>query len=95
MKILASLAAVLVVATAGAASAGEVRIRWGDLDLSTAAGADVFDARVRAAARKVCRDVPVAGGRGACIAAVRDEAVDRLPGTARADYALGRVPVVA
>ncbi|WP_366145279.1 UrcA family protein, partial [Brevundimonas sp.] len=48
MKTLASLAAVLTLAAAGSASAGEVRIPWGDLDLSTAAGADAFDRRVRA-----------------------------------------------
>ena len=98
MKTLASLAAVLIVASAaGAASAhsGGVRIAWGDLDLSTAAGAEAFDARVRAAARKMCRGVPVTGGRAACHAAVRDEAVGLLPGAAQVDYALSRVPLVA
>ena len=95
MKTLASLAAVLIVAAAGSASAGEARIRWGDLDLSTVAGAEAFDARVRAAARKLCRGVPVSGGRAACEAAVRDEAVSLLPGAAQVDYALSRVPLVA
>ena len=95
MKTLASLAAVLIVAAAGSASAQEARIRWGDLDLSTAAGADAFDARIRAAARKMCRGVPVSGGRAACQAAVRDEAVTLLPGAAQVDYALSRVPLVA
>ena len=97
MKTLASLAAVLIVApviaTAGSA-AGEARVRWGDLDLSTAAGADAFDARVRGAARKMCRNVPVSGGRAACQAAVREEAVALLPGAAQVDYALSRVPLV-
>ena len=95
MKTLASLVAVLTLATAGAASAQEARVAWGDLDLSTAAGADAFDARVRAAARKMCRGVPMIGGRAACHAAVRDEAVGLLPGAAQVDYALSRVPLVA
>jgi len=94
MKILASLAAVLTLA-AGSASAQEARIRWGDLDLSTPAGADAFDQRVRAAARKLCRNRPMIGGRAACLAAVRDEAVTLLPGAAQVDYALSRVPLVA
>ena len=94
MKTLASLAAVLTLAAAPA-SASEVRIAWGDLDLSTAAGAGTFDARVRAAARKMCRGVPVTAGRAACHAAVRDEAVSLLPGAAQVDYALSRVPLVA
>lgn len=95
MKTLASLAAVLIVAAAGSASAGEARIRWGDLDLSTAAGAEAFDARIRDAARKICRGVPVTAGRAACHAAVRDEAVSLLPGAAQVDYALSRIPLVA
>ena len=94
MKILASLAAVLTLAAAPAA-AGDVRIAWGDLDLSTATGADAFDKRVRAAARKMCRSTPMIGGRAACQAAVRDEAVTLLPGAAQVDYALSRVPLVA
>lgn len=95
MKTLASLAAVLTLAAAGSASAGEIRIAWGDLDLATPAGAEAFDTRVRAAARKLCRNVPMIGGRAACHAAVRDEAVTRLPGAAQVDYALSRVPLVA
>ena len=96
MKTLASLAAILALtAAAGSASAGEVRIAWGDLDLSTPAGAEVFDQRVRAAARKMCRNLPMIGGRAACQAAVRDEAVTLLPGAAQVDYALSRVPLVA
>jgi UrcA family protein len=103
MKTLASLAAVLVVAPVlvigSAASAGEVRIAWSDLDLSTAAGAGAFDARLRSAARKMCRNVRHTGtlitDRGACEAAVRDEAVSLLPGAARVEYALSRGRVVA
>ncbi|MCS6626385.1 UrcA family protein [Roseibacterium beibuensis] len=94
MKTLASLAAVLTLAAAPA-SASEVRIAWGDLDLATPAGAEIFDARVRAAARKLCRNLPMTAGRAACQAAVRDEAVTLLPGAAQVDYALSRVPLVA
>ena len=95
MKTLASLVAVLTLAAAGSASAGEVRIAWGDLDLSTPTGAEAFDARVRAAARKMCRGVPMTAGRADCRAAVREEAVNRLPGAVQVDYALSRVPLVA
>jgi UrcA family protein len=94
MKTLASLVAVLIVAAAGSASAQEARIRWGDLDLSTPAGADAFDQRVRAAARKLCRGPSTIGDRAACRQAVRDEAVTLLPGAAQVDYALSRVPLV-
>jgi UrcA family protein len=99
MKTLASLAAVLALAAAGTASAGEVRIAWGDLDLSTAAGADAFDARVRSAARRMCRHVRRPGSlisdRTACEAAIQDEAVSLLPGAAQVDYALSRAALAA
>ena len=99
MKALASLAAALIaapiLAAGGSASAQEARIRWGDLDLSTAAGADVFDARIRSAARRMCRNIPVTGGRAACQTAVRDEAVRLLPGAAQVDYARSRGSLVA
>ena len=96
MKTLASLAAALTfAAAAGSAQAGDVRIAWGDLNLATPAGADAFDGRVRAAARRMCRAVPMIGGKAACLAAIRDEAVAQLPGVAQVDYALSRVPIVA
>lgn len=98
MKILASLVAALSI-VAGAASAQEVRIQWGDLDLSSAAGADAFDARVSAAADRMCRGVKRPGSRlsdrAFCRAAVRNEAVRQLPGAAQVDYALSRLPIVA
>ncbi len=98
MKILASLAAVLTLAAAGAASAQEARVRWGDLDLSTAAGADAFDARLDAAARRMCRDARRPGSRigdqAFCLSAFRDEAIRQLPGTAQVEYALSRLPLV-
>ena len=99
MKILASLAAALTVSlAAGAVSAQEARVQWGDLDLSSAAGADAFDARVSAAASRLCRGVKRPGSRindrAFCRTAFRDEAVRQLPGSARVDYALSRLPVI-
>ena len=58
MNIPASLVTALIVSlAAGAASAREARVQWGDLDLSSAAGAAAFDARVAAAANRMCRGV--------------------------------------
>ena len=94
MKIIASLTAALVLAAAGSASAQEARIAWGDLDLSTSAGAAAFDARVEAASRDLCRSARRPGSRisdrAFCQAAARAEAVRSLPGAARTDYALSR-----
>lgn len=99
MKTRASLVAALIVSlAAGAASAQEARVRWGDLDLGSAAGADAFDARVAAAAARMCRGVKRPGSRindrAFCRAAFRDEAVRQLPGAAQVDYALSRLPVI-
>lgn len=98
MKALASLAAVLALAAAGSVSAQEARIAWGDLDLSSAAGADTFDARVEAAARTLCRGAKKPGSRisdrAFCRAAVQSEAVRLLPGRAQVEYALSRLPLV-
>lgn len=100
MKTLASFVAALAVSlAAGAASAREAHISWGDLDLSSAAGADAFDARVSAAAARICRGVKRPGSRisdrAFCRAAVRAEAVRLLPGADQVDYALSRLPLVA
>lgn len=98
MKALASLAAVLALAAAGSASAQEARIAWGDLDLSSAAGADAFDARVEAAARSLCRGARKPGSRisdrAFCRAAVQAEAMRLLPGRVQVEYALSRLPIV-
>jgi UrcA family protein len=97
MKILASLTAALVLAAAGSASAQEARIAWGDLNLSTPAGAEAFDARVDAASRKMCRTARRTGShlsdRAFCRAAVQSEALRQLPDTARTEYALSRTPL--
>ncbi|WP_372708433.1 UrcA family protein [Brevundimonas sp.] len=100
MKILVPLAAALMLTTAaGAASAQDARIKWGDLNMASASGADAFDARIDAAARKLCRDARTPGSlisdRAFCQAAVRAEAVRQLPGAVRVDYALSRLPIVA
>jgi len=99
MKIFASLAAIAALAIASSASAQEARIQWGDLDMSSAAGATVFDARVEAAARKLCRQARAAGSllsdRAYCRAAIQAEAVRLLPGRVQVDYALSRLPIVA
>ena len=99
MKITASLVAALTISlAAGAASAQDARVRWGDLDLSSAAGATAFDARVTAAASRACRGVKRPGSRindrAFCRTAFRDEAVRQLPGAVQVDYALSRLPVV-
>ena len=99
MKILASLVAALSVSlAAAAASAEEARVRWGDLDLSSAAGAVAFDARVSAAASRMCRGVKRPGSRindrAFCRTAFRDEAVRQLPRSVQVDYALSRLPVI-
>lgn len=98
MKTLASLAAILIVsAAAGAASAQEAHIGWSDLNLSTAAGADAFDARVEAATRRICLRATRPGSRISdrdfCRVAARNEAVRQLPGAARVDYARSRPTV--
>lgn len=99
MKTFASLAAALIVAAAaGSASAQEARIVWGDLDPSSVAGAAVFDARVSAAADRMCRTARRPGSyindRAFCRDAVRNEAVRQLSGAARVDYARSRQPIV-
>ncbi|HVL42116.1 MAG TPA: UrcA family protein [Brevundimonas sp.] len=98
MKTLASLAAVAALAVAGPVSAQEARIAFGDLDMSSAAGANAFDARVAAAARSLCRGVKKPGtrisDRAFCRAAVQAEAVRQLPGPVQVEYALSRLPLV-
>lgn len=94
MKVLASVTAACVLAAAGAVSAQDARIAYSDLDLSTVAGADAFDARVTAAARKMCRGARRPGSlqsdRDFCRSAVQSEAMRGLPTAARADYASAR-----
>ena len=98
MKVFASLAAIAALAIAGSVSAQEARIAFGDLDMSSAAGANAFDARVEAAARTLCRHARKLNSRLSdrtyCRAAVQAEAVRLLPGPVQVDYALSRLPLV-
>jgi len=88
--------ALAIAAIAGAASA-ETRIAYGDLNLSTAAGAAAFDARVADVAQSMCKNAtrPVSrlNDRAHCAAAVRAEAVSQLSAQARAQYAANRQPI--
>lgn len=97
MKVLASLTAVLVLASAGAASAGQARVAFSDLNLATAAGAATLDQRIEVAARDLCRRAhrPVSRilDRESCKVAVRAEVLRQLPAAAQADYAASRAAV--
>lgn len=69
--------------TAGAASAEPTaRIAYGDLDMSTTAGARTFAARVESTARDFCRDARNPGSRisdsARCQIAIREEAMAQL-----------------
>ncbi|WEK41039.1 MAG: UrcA family protein [Candidatus Brevundimonas colombiensis] len=81
--------AALLAAGSAAAAPFEARIPYGDLDLSSRAGATAFDSRVRKAADRFCRSVRSIE-RPVCRNAVREEALALLPDRARADYARGR-----
>jgi UrcA family protein len=65
MKVLSPvLFAVAVLSVSPAlAQSNEARIAFRDLDLSTAAGAAVFDSRVDQAAASLCRNFTVPGSR--------------------------------
>ncbi|PZQ43984.1 MAG: hypothetical protein DI570_28810 [Phenylobacterium zucineum] len=99
MKTLALAFAALAL-SAGAASAQDYRIAFGDLDLASVSGADAFDARVNREARRACRaSAPLVEHQ--CRARFRAEAMRLLPGVRREDYARARggrilaaVPVV-
>ena len=92
-------AAVITLAAAGAASAQEARVAWGDLDLATGRGASAFDARVDQASRQLCRDALRPGSRisdrSYCQAAARAEALRQLPAAAQTDYASARARIEA
>lgn len=88
---LAAASAVLAVAvlSAGAASAQNYRIAFGDLDLGSSEGAARFDQRVDRAARTVCTtDAPLADAQ--CVRRFRVEATRLLPDASREDYARAR-----
>lgn len=90
IKTLLPLAALAVLATAAPAAAQDtVRVPFGDLDLSTSAGAAAFDARVSVEARDAC----LRGSRlvdTVCVRRVTREAVRQLPQSRQDDYARAR-----
>ena len=75
---------------AAPATAQDVRVPIGDLDLSTGVGAQTFDARVAAAARPVCGIGPRAILNANCLRRVRQEALRSLSDAARQDYVRAR-----
>ncbi|MFN7111631.1 MAG: UrcA family protein [Brevundimonas sp.] len=92
MKVLSPvLFAVAVLSVSPALAQDEATIAFRDLDLSTAAGAAVFDGRIDQAAADLCRNVTVPGSRivrrEACRATVRAEAMRQLPRQRQIDYA--------
>jgi UrcA family protein len=93
MKVLSPvLFAVAVLSVSPAlAQNNDARIAFGDLDLSSAAGAAAFDDRIDQAAGSLCRDFTVTGSRlartQACRSAVRAEAMRQLPRSRQIDYA--------
>jgi len=75
---------------AAPAAAQEVRVPFADLDLSTAVGAQTFDARAVAAARDVCATGPRGLVNDNCVRRVQKEAVRALPAARQGDYARAR-----
>lgn len=75
-----ALAALPVAAltTAAHAAPKPQAIRVADLDLTTAAGKDAFEARVYKAGRAICRDARGLADTSACEAGVRAEANAKL-----------------
>ncbi|HEV2083046.1 MAG TPA: UrcA family protein [Brevundimonas sp.] len=90
MKTLILAAAAALTLTAPAMAADPLRISLADLDLGTASGAALLDARIDAAADALCHDARRPGSRlsdrAYCEAGVREEVMAALPLRARADY---------
>jgi UrcA family protein len=75
------------------AAAHDVRIRVGDL--STPEAVRAFDLRLSAAAQRFCSAryaIVDLDGRGACVSAVRDEALAQLTPAQREAYSQARRP---
>ncbi len=93
MKVLSPVlfAVAVLSASSALAQSPDARIPFGDLDLSSAAGAAAFDARVDQAADQMCRDFAVTGSRipnrQACRSTVRSEALRQLPRSRQVEYA--------
>ena len=85
----ASAAVAVAVFSAGAVSASDYRIAFGDLDLGSDQGAARFDRRVDRAARAAClTGSPLDAAR--CRTAFRAESISLLPDAHRQDYARAR-----
>lgn len=72
----------ITVLAAGAAQAAPVVVKFADLDLGTAEGAQALELRADAAAKKFCGQVLSSGGRlsevATCKVAVREEIAEKL-----------------
>ncbi len=93
MKVLSPVlfaAAVLSAVVVAPATAQDAHIRYGDLDLSTAAGA-AFDTRVDEAGVRLCREMRRSGRlaipQRRCLDLIRQEALRELPRARQIDYA--------
>ena len=78
IKTALALAAATLLCAAPAA-AQTVRVPFGDLNLSTAAGAEAFDARVAEAGREVCTTGSARLVNTSCVKRIQREAVRELP----------------
>lgn len=85
---IAFVAAVLL--SAAPAAALEVRAPFADLDLSSVAGVEGFDARADAAARSVCAIGPRGIVNDNCVRQVQHEAIRALPAARRDDFVCAR-----
>ena len=76
------IAAVASGTVAGGARAQDVKVAVGDLDLTSAQGLHMLNARVEAAADQVCSDTPVTGSiisrRNACVQALSSQVFQGL-----------------
>ena len=85
----ASAALAAAILSAGAASAQDYRIAFGDLDLGSTDGAAQFDRRVDQVAQRLCSGgAPLPDAQ--CVRRVRVEATRLLPNANREDYARAR-----
>jgi UrcA family protein len=100
-RIIASVLAACTLAAAGVASAQtvEARISHGDLDLTTTAGVQTFEARVTRAGQDFCRQARLLDkpdtSRADCQRDFRAEAIQKLPDHAQVAYAMNRQAVGA
>ncbi|MDP3403582.1 MAG: UrcA family protein [Brevundimonas sp.] len=87
--IIPALLATLTLACAGTASAEPQRLAYGDLDLSSAAGARTLDVRIARIARTLCNH-HIGLDQAHCERGIRQEALATLPAPARTEYVATR-----